>query len=134
MSLGQVARAPGECPAATPAALAERFAAAMRARDADAAAACFTRDGCFVTPDATTIRGRGEIRAVLAQLLAICLRIEIELRTVVEAGDTAMVSEHWRVSFKSVGGASFVRATRSTMVLSEVEGKWRLAVAAPWYA
>jgi uncharacterized protein (TIGR02246 family) len=134
MSIGQLAGAPAPRSATTPAELAERVAAALRARDVDVAAACFIRDGCFVTPDATAIRGRGEIRAVLAQLLAICMRIEIEQLTVVAAGDTALVSERWGVSIKPAGGGSFVRTSLSTMVLTEVEGAWKLAVAAPWRA
>lgn len=112
--------------------LVSAFATAMTAREVDLAAACFSRDACFITPDATTVRGREDIRAVLAQLLATCLRVEVELHTCLTTGRVALSSERWKVSFKHAESAPFIRSSISTMVLSEIEGSWKVAVAAPW--
>ena len=51
------------------------FAAAIGRGDLELASRCFTNDACLITPDATAIRGRGEIRPILAQIIARKTRI-----------------------------------------------------------
>ena len=46
------------------------FTAALSGGDLHGAAACFTRQGCLITPDGTAVRGRSDIAGVLAQLIA----------------------------------------------------------------
>jgi ketosteroid isomerase-like protein len=109
------------------------FGAALRAGDVGAATALFSREGCFVTPDSTVIHGRSEIRGFLQQLVDMAEELTIEQRTMLRAGDVAVGSESW--SMRMGRGADAVRRiTRSTIVLSRIEGVWRIAVVDPWRA
>jgi uncharacterized protein (TIGR02246 family) len=106
------------------------FGAALRAGDVGAAAALFSLEGCFVTPDSTVIHGREPIRGFLRQLVDLAADLTFEQRTVMRAGDIAVASESWSMRIGS--GAGVVRATRATIVLGRVQGVWRIAVADPW--
>ena len=114
----------------TPNEVLDGFGAALRAGDATAATAYFSRHGCFVTPDATVIQGRREIRGYLHQFVAMAGELRFEQRAMVTAGDVAIGSENWTMRFG--GSAGTVRSTRSTLVLGRVEGFWRIAVVDPW--
>ncbi len=109
-----------------------RFAATLSAGDSHAAASCFARDACFLTPDATVIRGRAEIRDILAQLIAMRLEIKVEMPTVLRVGDTALNSERWTTRLGRAEGPPLVQISRSTAVLRELDGGWKFLVAAPW--
>jgi uncharacterized protein (TIGR02246 family) len=106
------------------------FGAALRAGDVAAAAALFSREGCFVTPDSTVIQGRTQIRAFLRQLVDLAGDLSFEQRTILRAGDIAIASESW--SMRIGAGAGVVRNTRATIVLGRIQGIWRIAVADPW--
>lgn len=106
--------------------------AALGAEDSHAAAACFARDACFLTPDATVIRGRPEIRDILAQLIAMRFEIEVEMRTMLRIGDTALNSERWTTRLGGAEGPPLVQVSRSTAVLRQLDDGWKLLVAAPW--
>lgn len=96
------------------------------------AAACFSRDGCFITPDSTAVRGREQIGPVIMQLTSICQIVAVDQRTMLTAGHAALGTERWTMRFASDTADAFVRTSRSTMVLARPEGCWRLAVAALW--
>lgn len=117
-------RAPGESTRA--------FADFISRGDLDAAASCFAKDGCLMTPDATVIRGRDEIRPILRQLIASGSRIEVQESSVVLAGEVALGTERWLVTSTGSEGEPFSRTLTPTMVLRQVEGVWKLAVAMPW--
>jgi ketosteroid isomerase-like protein len=106
------------------------FRAALRAGDVGSAAAMFSRDGCFITPDATVIRERLQIRRVLQQLVEMVERLTIEQRSIVTAGDVAVSSEVWRMRTDEAGGSR--HSPRSMIVLARVEGVWRIVVFDPW--
>jgi ketosteroid isomerase-like protein len=69
------------------------FAASISRGDLDAAAHCFVKDACLVTPDATAVRGRDEIRPILHQLIVLESRIEVQESSVLAAGEVALGSE-----------------------------------------
>ena len=100
--------------------------------DLDAAARCFAKDACLVTPDATAVKGREEIRPILRQLIASGSQIEVQESSVVLAGEVALGTERWVVTTPDSEGRSFTRALTPTMVLRRLEGVWKLAVAIPW--
>jgi ketosteroid isomerase-like protein len=114
----------------TPDEVVDGFGAALRAGDVGAATVLFSREGCFVTPDSTVIRGRAQIRAFLRQLVAMVGDLKIEQRVMLKAGDIAVGSESWRLRLGQ--GEGLVRTTRATIVLGRIEGDWRIAVADPW--
>jgi uncharacterized protein (TIGR02246 family) len=109
------------------------FGAALRAGDPEAAAAMFSRQGCFVTPDSTVIEGRAEVRGFLRQFVALASDLSIDQRTMLTAGDVAVGSESWSVRLGRGAGA-VRRTSRSTIVLGRIEGAWRIAVVDPWRA
>lgn len=118
------ARAPGESTRA--------FASSINRGDLDAATSCFAKDACLLTPDATVVRGREEIRPILHQLIAVGSQIEVQESSIVIAGEVALGTERWVISSAGTEGSSFTRALTPTMVLRRIEGIWKLAVAMPW--
>ena len=118
--------------AATPEQATRDFAASLTRGDLEAAARCFAKDACLVTPDATAIRGREDIRPILHQLIAAGSRIEVQESSMVLAGEVAFGIERWVFTTPGSEGEMFTRALTPTMVLRRLEGIWKLAVAMPW--
>lgn len=108
------------------------FVGALVVGDPHLAAACFARDACFVTPDATVVRGRAEIRDILAQLISMRLEIEVAQRRVLTIGDTALSSERWTTRLGGGDRQPLVQSQSSTAVLRQLDGGWKLLIAAPW--
>jgi uncharacterized protein (TIGR02246 family) len=108
------------------------FADSISRGDLDAAASCFAKDACLLTPDSTVIRGREGIRPILRQLIASGSRIEVQESSVVLAGEVALGTERWVVTSAGSNGEPSARPLTPTMVMREVEGCWKLAVAMPW--
>jgi ketosteroid isomerase-like protein len=104
---------------------------ALDAGDLDAAAACFARDGCLITPDATAIHGRHLVRSVLAQLIAQRIEVAVESSHLISAGDVRLVRERWRIR-TGVEGARLVQVLHPSFAMRRVESEWKLAIAAPW--
>lgn len=118
--------------AAAPESSTTAFLAAITTADLDAATCCFAKDACLVTPDSTAIRGREEIRSILAQLISRRSQIEVLSRSLLVAGEVAMGSERWRISSVGVEGEAFRQTSDSKLVLRYLEGSWKLAIVAPW--
>ncbi len=108
------------------------FPQAVSAGDLDAAATCFARDGCLITPDATAIHGRESIRRVLAQMVVRRTEIEVELSTAVGAGEVVLIHQRWRIRSGEQAGDRFEQIADAIMILRRVEGTWKLSIAAPW--
>lgn len=118
--------------AGTPHESSRAFAASITRGDLDAATSCFAKDACLLTPDATVVRGRDEIRTILRQLIASGSRIEVQESSVVLAGEVALGNERWVVTSVGSEGEPFSRTLTPTIVLRQLEGVWKLAVAMPW--
>jgi uncharacterized protein (TIGR02246 family) len=118
--------------ARTPEEVTRALAEAVTGGDLEAAARCFAKDGCLVTPDATTVRGRDDIRPILHQLIASGSRIEVQESSMLLAGEIAFGTERWVLTTPGSEGRSFARALTPTLVLRRLEGAWKLAVAMPW--
>jgi ketosteroid isomerase-like protein len=114
-----------------PATCSRAFAWALSSGDLDAAAACFARDGCLVTPDATAIHGRERIRPLLAQMVIRRTEIAVELSSAIGTGDVVLLRERWRVR----SGAPEARVEQTlhpTLVLQRIEAAWKLSIVSPW--
>jgi ketosteroid isomerase-like protein len=98
----------------------------------DAAATCFARDGCLITPDATAIHGRESIRRVLAQMIVRRTKIEVELSTAVGAGEVVLLHQRWRIRSGEQAEGRLEQIADAIMILRLVEGTWKLSIAAPW--
>lgn len=116
----------------TPEGSTRALAASISRGDLETATSCFAKDACLLTPDATVVRGREEIRSILQQLIAARSQIEVQESAIVLAGEVALGSERWLVSSAGSDGKPFTRALTPTVVLRRVEGVWKLAVAMPW--
>lgn len=119
--------------AATPQESTRAFAASVSRGDLDAAAHCFAKDACLVTPDATAVRGRDEIRPILHQLIVLESQVEVQESSVLVAGEVALGTERWVVTSPGSEGGSFSRSLTPMVVLRQLEGVWKLAVALPWW-
>lgn len=108
------------------------LAGLLSAGKLDAAASCFARDACLLTPDATAVHGRERIRPLLAQLIARHAQIEVALSSVLIAGEVAFVQERWTVRSDGVEGSRFEQVCEPTLVLRWIEGHWKVVIAAPW--
>jgi uncharacterized protein (TIGR02246 family) len=119
--------------AQTPQESTRAFAASINRGDLNAAAYCFAKDACLVTPDATAVRGRDEIRPILHQLIVLESQIEVQESSVLLGGEVALGTERWTVTSPGSEGGSFTRALTPMVVLRQLEGVWKLAVALPWW-
>jgi len=119
--------------AQTPQESTRALAASISRGDLDAAAYCFAKDACLVTPDATAIGGRDEIRPILHQLIAVESQIEVQESSVFAAGEVALGTERWTVTSRGSEGGPFTRALTPMVVMRQLEGVWKLAVALPWW-
>jgi ketosteroid isomerase-like protein len=108
------------------------FPRAVSAGELDAAAACFARDGCLITPDATAIHGRESIRRVLAQMIVRQTEIEVELSSAVGAGEVVLIHQRWRIHSGEPRGERFEQTANAILILRRVEATWKLSIAAPW--
>ncbi len=108
------------------------FVEALTGGDVKTATAGFARDACFVTQDATVIRGRDHIRPLLSQLIDRGIQIRLEFSNTLIAGGVALSQERWTIHLEGVDGSLFEQTWMPTMVLRRIEHEWRLAVAAPW--
>jgi ketosteroid isomerase-like protein len=115
----------------TPEDVAGEFGGALRAGDVERAVALFSREACFLTPDATVIHGRPRIRNFLHQLVDLAEELTIGQRTMLTAGDVALGKESWSMLLGR-GEAAVRRTSRSTIVLGRIEGIWKIAVVDPW--
>src|SRR6187551_4058782 len=104
----------------------------IAAGNLEAATGCFTRDACLLTPDATAIHDREHIRPLLAQLIARRIRIEVEHSNVLIAGEVAFVREQWKVNALAPAGSRYEHSCNPSLVLKQIEGSWKVAIAALW--
>ena len=118
--------------ARTPRESTRALVASISRGDLYAAAHCFAKDACLLTPDATAVRGREEIRSILHQLIVVGAQIEVQESSIVLAGEVALGTERWIVTSAGSEGSPFTRTLNPTMVLRQLEGVWKLAVAMPW--
>jgi len=118
--------------AQTPEEVTRALAESVTRGDLKTAIRCFAKDACLVTPDATAVRGREDIRPILHQLIASGSRIEVRESSMILAGEIAFGTELWVVATPGSDGRPFTRSLTPTMVLRQLEGAWKLAVAIPW--
>ncbi len=108
------------------------LAQAIGTKNLEAASNCFDDEACFIAPDGSQACGRGRIRPLLRQMIAVDTQIEVEASSVLIAGDIAIASEHWDIGFRDVHGTPFHQASPANMVLRRVGDDWTLVIAAPW--
>lgn len=108
------------------------FSAALNNGDLERALACMALGSWLVTPDATEVKGRERIRAVLAQLVASRVEFEVQARSVREDGQLALVSERWRIRSPAPGCSYHEQLSYPLLVARRIAGEWKLVHLAPW--
>jgi ketosteroid isomerase-like protein len=108
------------------------FVGALEEGDLAAGTAMFARQACFLTRDATAIHGREQIGAILAQMIDRRPRFHVEPRSLLDLGDLVLARERWTMRFQPGGAGAFEESTDATLLLRQVESKWKLALLAPW--
>lgn len=115
-----------------PAGVCPDFTSALNRGDLQTAVACFAREGCLITPDATAIHGRDQIRPLLAQMVIRQTEIRVESASAIGAGDVILAQERWRVRAGPSEPARVEQNLDATLVLGLIEAEWKLTIAAPW--
>jgi ketosteroid isomerase-like protein len=108
------------------------LARALNSGNLDRAAACFARDACLITPDATAVHGRERIRPVLAQMVACQMQIRVESSAWLDGGEVVLARERWTVRSGERSDSGFDQTLDSLLALRRIEGAWKLVIAAPW--
>jgi ketosteroid isomerase-like protein len=74
-----------------------------------------------------------EIRAALAAFLAVSPRMDGHVEKVLEAGDTALVANRWRLHGTAEDGSPVEMAATSADVLRRrPDGSWGIVIDDPW--
>jgi ketosteroid isomerase-like protein len=108
------------------------FAQALSRGDLDSATACFARNGCLITPDATAVQGRERVRPVLAQMVVRRTKILVEASNSIRGDEVVLTRERWRVRAGEPEGMPTEQTLDAVLVLRWIEGSWKLEIAAPW--
>lgn len=103
--------------AALPADVDRIFSEALSRGDPDGALAMYEDDACYVEGDGTAARGRKQIRASLAKLVALRPTLNCYEIDVVENDDIALLRARWTFTGTNPDGTSFERHGRSIEVV-----------------
>jgi len=117
-------------PASAPEAL-DAFVRSLNEADLDTTTNLLAREACLVTPDATVIKGRSDVTLAFKQFVTIGFQARLDLRSVLEIADVALVVGRWTTQV-GAGGSASSTSTRGTVILRVLEGRWKILLAAPW--
>jgi uncharacterized protein (TIGR02246 family) len=113
----------------------KRFSELLAEADIEAMMELYEPDAAFVPQPRQTVRGRDQIRAALEGFLAVKPRMEGTIEKVVEAGDTALITNRWRLSGTAPDGSPVRMAATSADVLRRrPDGSWGIVIDDPWGA
>jgi uncharacterized protein (TIGR02246 family) len=109
------------------------FVEHANAGDLDAVVSLYEPACRMVRRDGSVAQGQGEIREVLARLIALRPRMTAEIVKVVTAGDLAMVYNDWRLAGKRPDGQPVEAAGKALEVVRrQPDGTWRLILDDPY--
>lgn len=118
--------------AMTPADVDRLFAEALSRGDLEAALAMYEEDAIYVESDGTTARGHDQIRAALADLIALNPTLDCYEIDVVENGDMAVLRARWTFTGTYAGAATRESRGRSIEVVRrQADGSWLLTIDLP---
>ena len=118
-----------------PEAVIERFSELLAAGDLDGMVALYEPDATFAPQPGETVTGRDAIREALRGFLAVEPRMEGTIEKVLEAGDTALVANRWRLAGTAPDGTAVRMAATSADVLRRrADGSWGIVIDDPWGA
>jgi uncharacterized protein (TIGR02246 family) len=118
-----------------PQATIERFSELLAMGDLEAMLELYEPDAAFAPQPGETVTGREKIRAALESFLAVRPHLEGRIEKVLQAGDTALVANRWRLSGTAPDGSPVELAATSADVLRRrADGSWGIVIDDPWGA
>jgi uncharacterized protein (TIGR02246 family) len=118
-----------------PEATIERFSELLAEGNLDAMLELYEPDAAFAPQPGETVNGHEEIRAALESFLAVRPRMQGTIEKVLEAGDTALVANRWRLLGTAPDGSPVQMAATSADVLRRrPDGSWGIVIDDPWGA
>ena len=110
-----------------------RFSELLAEGDLEGMLELYEPDAAFAPQPGKTVTGREEIQAALETFLAVQPRMEGSIEKVLEAGDTALVANRWRLSGTAPDGTPVQMAATSADVLRRrPDGSWGIVIDDPW--
>jgi uncharacterized protein (TIGR02246 family) len=118
---------------ARPEAAIERFSQLLADGDLDGMVALYEADATFAPQPGHTVTGRDAIREALQGFLAVTPRMEGTIEKVLEAGDTALVANRWRLRGTAPDGSPVeMGATSADVLRRRADGSWGIVIDDPW--
>jgi uncharacterized protein (TIGR02246 family) len=118
-----------------PEAVIERFSRLLGEGDLESMMELYEPDATFAPQPGKTAAGHEQIRAALGGFVAIRPRMEGSIEKVLQAGDTALVANRWRLSGTTADGQAVEMSATSTDVLRRRDdGSWGILIDDPWGA
>ena len=109
------------------------FAQALNAGDVDGLSALYDPQGVLLAERGVPARGESEIRAALAHYVATDSKIELRTRSVIRAGDTALLISDWEFRrVTNTGEPVFTSGTSVEVVRRQPDGSWRYLIDLPY--
>jgi uncharacterized protein (TIGR02246 family) len=122
-------------PARTPAEVIELFADALNHGDLEAAIRLYEPQAAFAPQPGQVVTGHAGIRQALAGLLSLNPTIIGQLHKVLQATDTALVVNQWRLTgTRPDDGPVQLTGTSTDVMRRQPDGSWLVAVDDPWGA
>jgi uncharacterized protein (TIGR02246 family) len=109
------------------------FARAFSAGDLEAMVALYEPGATFVPRSGNPVTGRDAIREALRGFLNLCGELQTEVRSVVPAGDLALLRSEWSLKGTAPGGCLLDLPGRGVKVLRrQPEGNWLYVIHNPF--
>ncbi len=119
--------------AKTPEALHHLWVEGVNGGDLDGLAALYEPGAAFVVRPGEVVAGLPAVREATAGLLALHPRATLEVKTVVRAGDLALLLSTWHLDGTNAEGAPVaVSGQTADVARRQEDGTWRFAIDNPW--
>ena len=109
-------------------------AKALSSGDLEAGISLYEADAVFIPPGqpaSEPVRGKGAIREVASQFLALDPTLTIEPKKVIESGDIALVTGDWTLTGKGPDGDVRMSGTYTDVMRRQADGTWLFVIDNP---
>lgn len=111
----------------------ERFSELLARGDLDAMVELYEPDATFAPQPGESVTGRDAIRSALTGFLAVQPRMTGSIEKVLQAGDTALVANRWKLSGTAPDGSPIeMGATSADVLRRRPDGSWGIVIDDPW--
>jgi enoyl-CoA hydratase len=111
--------------------LQQLFAERINAADLEGLMSLYEDTATFVGPDGASARGSAAIRERLENLLAISPHVTLLNSQTVLAGDVALISNHWRMTFAGEKAQMSSEGTSMEVTRRQADGSWLYVIDNP---